>query len=63
MACEDADLASEVAAHTLMKLPRDLFARGHAFDSFDTECGEIPDDRQLIKTGGCFVFLVPLLQV
>jgi len=61
--CEDADLASEVATHTLMELPRDLFTHGHAFDSFDMEHGEILEDHQLVKTGRCFIFLMPLLQV
>ena len=63
MVCEDVDLASEVATHTLMELLCDLFTYSHAFDSFDTERGEILKDHQLVKTGRCFIFLMPLLQV
>jgi len=51
MSCEGSDLASEVVARTLVELPRDLFTRGDASDSFDTERGEIPEDRQLVKNG------------
>jgi hypothetical protein len=51
MSCEGLDLVSEVVAHTLMKLPRDLFTSSNASDSFDTEHGEIPEDRQLVKNG------------
>ncbi len=63
MACENVDLVSEVAAHTLMKLPHDLFTHGHVFDSFNMECGKILEDHQLVKMGECFMFLMPLLQV
>ena len=60
MSHEELDLASEVPAHTLMPLPRNLFAHGNSSDSFDMEHGEIPEDRQLVKMGECFMLLMSL---
>jgi len=38
-------------ARPLVELPHNLFTRGDASNSFDTEHGEIPEDCQLVKNG------------
>jgi hypothetical protein len=60
VSCKDSDLVSEVAACPLMPRLRNLFAGGNAFDSFDMEHGKIVEDRQLVKMGGHFIFLLSL---
>jgi len=51
MSCEGSDLVSKVVARPLVELPHNLFTRGDASNSFDTEHGEIPEDCQLVKNG------------
>ena len=51
---------SEVAACPLMPRLCNLFAGGNVFDSFDMEHGKIVKDRQLVKMGGHFIFLLSL---
>ena len=60
VSCEESDLASEVRAHTILPHPRDLFARGDASDSLDTERGEILEDGQLVQTGRSLILFLSL---
>jgi len=57
---KELDLASEVPACTLMPLLHDLFTCGNSSNSFNMERGEIPEDHQLVKMGGCFMLLISL---
>jgi hypothetical protein len=63
VSCEESDLVSEVRAHTILPHLRDLFARGDASDSLDTERGEILEDGQFVKMGRSLVLFLSLQPV
>jgi hypothetical protein len=63
VSCKESDLASEVCAHTILPHPHDLFARGDASDSLDTECRKILEDGQFVQMGRSLILFLSLQPV